>query len=189
MALMKRIVASLVFVLLVGVVTLPPAYGDERSTRLEGLFFVLKEAKTPEEAALAEMAIEKIWQRSDSATISLLEERSVTLEESGELDGALGLSDFVVELDPKKVSAWYRRATILKRSGELDRARDDLDRLLFLEPRHYLGLALMSQILSETGDEEGAFKYAGFALEINPHVHGLPFDAQEVRRRLSGLAL
>jgi TolB-like protein/Tfp pilus assembly protein PilF len=86
----------------------------------------------------------------------------------GELDQALRLYGYAIELDPQSLIAHLSIARVFSTLGDEARAIDNIERCLELGPDYYLGHSVAVVIYQVSGDPERALRHARRSYSINP---------------------
>lgn len=153
---------------------------------LPALMKALKEAASPEDAERLAREIQTQWARSGSATADLLYQRSGQAVEDGDLDTAGALLEKLTQIAPRFADGWHQRATVAAEKQDYDQAILALRQTLALQPDHFIALAKLGGILEEFGDKPHALEAFRKALELNPHLEGLPDHMRELERDVEG---
>ncbi|MGH6718623.1 MAG: tetratricopeptide repeat protein [Alphaproteobacteria bacterium] len=163
-----------------------PAVADQSDTRLDALFDRLHQDIAQDEAAALEREIWTIWYHYDSPPIALLMIQGSQAMSTGDFDDALRAFTRVIELAPDFAEGWNRRATLYYLMGRYDDSIADVHATLKLEPRHFGALSGMGLIYAELEDEETAVVWFEKALAVNPHMAGVRYRVELIKRRLAG---
>lgn len=86
----------------------------------------------------------------------------------GELDQALRIYGYAIELDPQSLIAYFSIARVFSQLGDEARAIYNIERCLELGPDYYLGHSVAVEIYQVSGDVERALRHAQRAYAINP---------------------
>ena len=100
---------------------------------------------------------------------------------AGDLNGALGTFNELVEMAPELSEAWNKRATVQWLRGDFPASLKDICETVKREPRHfgaYSGLGMIRAEMGENGRAVAAFE---LARKYNPHIVGI--DAEIARLR------
>ncbi len=163
-----------------------PTTSASRAKLLSDLFALLATAEGEADAKKVQSAIERVWQRSGSDTVTLILNRAVKAAIDKKDALAETLFDAAVDLAPDFAEAWNRRAFYFYRQNNYGRAIGDLRRTLALEPNHFRALEGVATILRETGDDAGAFKAYERLMEINPLGEGIQKGYDELKLKVQG---
>ncbi len=156
------------------------------AARLDRLFERLREAESAAAAKPIANDIERLLERSGSATADLVYARAKEAMTAKDFDLALDLLDYVVSLRPGWAEPFHRRAIIHFVRKDQDAAFRDVRETLLREPRHFHALAGLGGILAGAGDKKGAFKAFSRALEIYPHFSDLKESVEKMRPEVEG---
>lgn len=163
-----------------------PASPDERAKLLENLYAYLAAADSAERATSVANAVERLWLWSDSDTVAVLMNRSLTAVNERNYDLALKLLDAVVELAPDYAEGWNRRAYVYYMRGDMERALGDLRRVLALEPNHFKALDGLGNIMSGLGEKKAALEAYRRLLAVHPFWPGAKEAVDELKREVDG---
>jgi tetratricopeptide (TPR) repeat protein len=163
-----------------------PKTPAERERILSDLYAHLAAATDEESAKTVAEGIERLWLNSGSDTIDLLMERSMKAVSEKNLDLAIALLNYVVELAPDFTEGWNRRAYVHYMKGEIDLALGDLRRALALDPNHFKALDGFAQILREIGQKKAALKAFKQLLDVHPYWSGAQDAVDELAREVEG---
>jgi tetratricopeptide (TPR) repeat protein len=163
-----------------------PKTPAEREKVLSDLYAHLAAATDEESAKAVADAIERLWLNSGSDTIDLLMERSMKAVSDKNLELALTLLNYVVELAPDFTEGWNRRAYVHYMQSEIDLALGDLRRALALDPNHFKALDGFAQILREIGQKKPALKAFKQLLDVHPYWSGAQEAVDELAREVEG---
>ena len=153
---------------------------------LSELYVHLAKAHDANEAAPIAGTIERLWGYTDSATISLLMNRSATAIADKRYDLAEQLLDAVVELKPDYTEGWSRRAYVHYLQNDLEPAVGDLRRALALDPNHYKALEGLARILRDSGQKKAALGAYRQLLRINPYMPGAEDAVEQLSVEVEG---
>lgn len=158
----------------------------DRKARLDGLFDALRQAPDARLAEAVETRIESFLLQSGSATADLLMTRARAMMDAKDYDLSLELLDAIIEFEPGFTEAYAQRATIhfLRRHYNLSAA--DLRVVLAREPRHFSALAGLGVILQDLGRNSLALDAFRRAVEIHPHLKGIPERIKLLEVRVEG---
>ena len=174
------------FALGLGWVAPSVAAADQNDPRLAPLFDRLLQDIAQDEADALEHEIWSIWFHADSPPIALLMAEGGQAMNVGDFADALEAFTKVTELAPDFAEGWNRRATLYYLMGRYDDSIADVHATLRLEPRHFGALSGMGLIYSELHDEPTALVWFEKALEVNPHMAGIRYRVELIKRRLEG---
>lgn len=163
-----------------------PYAGDVARGDIDALFEALARAEDPEQAAVIEAAIWRVWAHSGSDTVDLLMQRGLEALEARNFAVALDLLSSVVELAPDYPEGWNKRATLFFMIDDYQAAMADATQALALEPRHWpalMGLAIMFEDLGEPERALGAYRAA---LEINPQLEAARAAVERLEIEVEG---
>lgn len=163
-----------------------PALPTEPKARLEALFSRLHEAQTPAEARQTEKEIERMLERSGSATADLTFARASQALAGRDFETALDLLDYTIALGPHFAEGFHRRAQVHLMRKDEEAALRDLRMTLALEPRHFMALATFAGILRSSGDRKGAYKALLRLKELNPHFPEIGEVLEKLRPEVEG---
>jgi tetratricopeptide (TPR) repeat protein len=128
--------------------------------------------------SLANLAMWRIWGRSDDPAIDALFKRGVEQMEAADFDEALATFTDIIRRKPAFAEGWNKRATILFLLGQHEASLHDCREVLKRNALHYGALSGMGQIYLQLGDLDQALLHFQRALKVNPH---LPGAAEAVR--------
>ncbi len=163
-----------------------PPTASARAKLLGDLYALLATAEDEAAAKKVQEAIEKVWQRSGSDTVSVILQRGIKAVAGDNEALAEAMFDAAVELAPDYAEAWNRRAFFYYKQNDFSRALGDLRRTLALDPNHFRALEGVATILRETGDDVGAFKAYERLMEVNPLGEGVQKGFDELRVKVQG---
>ena len=163
-----------------------PVAADQNDGRLEALFALLKTARSPSEAEVAERDIWRIWIDSGREDVDELMADGIRAMSAGHVEDSIEIFARIVELAPAFAEGWNKRATAYYLNDELPESVLDIRRTLALEPRHFGAISGMGLIFLRRGDESSALDAFEAVLEINPHARGALLRAEQLRERLLG---
>jgi predicted O-linked N-acetylglucosamine transferase (SPINDLY family) len=95
-------------------------------------------------------------------------QQAQSLQQQGQLEGALELFGKCVELAPERPEAFYKRANALNALGRLEPALEDYDRAIRLNPAYTYALCNRGSVLERLGRREEALPSFDRALELDP---------------------
>jgi tetratricopeptide (TPR) repeat protein len=167
----------------------PQLRRGERYHNLDFLFGALKAAPDETSAKNVENRIWAMWLASGSDTCNLLMTRVKAAVDAEKYDLAIRLLDAILELKPKYVEAWNRRATVFFLKKDYANAVADLAKVLTLEPRHFGALTGLGAIMQDIGDDKAALVAFRKALEIDPHLQGVPEKVKALALKLEGQSI
>jgi len=166
-----------------------PPVRNESTTRqelLDKLFARLKAVRSGDEAKALEVAIQKVWMSSGSASVDLLMshgEEAMAAKNYGE---ALYYFDEVVSLAPGYAEGWNKRSAVHYLMENYSAALSDLEHVLRLEPRHFKAMAGLAIILEDLGDKKGALDAYRRALQLDPWLAGVPERIKKLEPEVEG---
>ena len=163
-----------------------PLLSEERETRLEQLFAILKDTKNEQLSQKAVQEIEAIWAKSGSDTIDLLDEWAGDAANNKEYGKALDFLDNVVRLKPDYAEGWNKRATVHFLNRDFGLSIADVERTLELEPRHFGALAGLGIMLQDYNEDQRALYFMERALEINPLLKHIKKQTETLREKIRG---
>lgn len=161
------------FILWLAIAGTVPASAAQDDQRLDKLFELLQNAKSPQEARVIEESIWKIWLHADREFLNTLMRQGTKAMSDKDFELAAESFNALVELAPDMAEAWNKRATMYYLQGNYKASIADVQRTLELEPRHFgalTGLGLMYEALGEKGAALKAFKEG---LKYNPQMQGI----------------
>lgn len=132
----------------------------------------LAETKDAETAKAIAEAISKLWVHSGSPTVDLLMGQVSRAIAVNNVDKALALSDFIVEIAPDFTEGWNRRATVLFIRRSYGASMEDIGRVLEMEPRHFGALSGLGLVLRAMGNKKAALGAFRKALKVHPFMKG-----------------
>jgi tetratricopeptide (TPR) repeat protein len=156
------------------------------SDRLDKLFDQLRNAGSSEAAKPVVTEIERVFERSGSATADLIYSRAKEAMVAKDFELALDLFDYATTLRPGWAEPYHRRAIVHFILKDQDAAFRDIRETLAREPRHFFALAGLGGILKGQGDAKGAFRAFSRALELNPHFPDLKESIEKMRTEVEG---
>jgi len=180
-----RVAASLP-VLIFGLLLPISLSADQNDPRLDALFERIAVTDNPEEAAVIQRKIWRIWVRAGQAEIDRRMEKGIEALASNELGRAIELFSEIVEISPNFAEGWNKRATAYYLNGDFTASVRDIERTLALEPRHFGAVSGMGLIFLSQGDELGALQAFTRVLEINPHATGAREQVRRLNESLQG---
>jgi len=164
----------------------PPARPLTRAQRLDRLFEALKKAPNAQAAQVIESRLEATLLQSGSDTADLLMIRARGLIEAKDYDLSLQLLDSIVQLSPGYTEAFAQRATVRFLKKDVFGSLTDLRVVIAREPRHYTALAGLGVILQDVGDDKRALDAMRRAIEVNPHIKGVPEIIKRLELKVEG---
>lgn len=182
-AILNRIVAAFVPLFL----TCAVAWAED-TAKLDDLFTRLKTAPA-QEAGRIETEIWIEWSKSGSPAIDLLLQRGRDALEMGDTTQAIAHFTAVIDHDPAFAEGWNARATAYYQAGEFGPSLADIARVLTLNPRHFGALVGLASMLEESDRPEKALAAYKAALEIHPHLEGVPEAIQRLEAQETGQEL
>ena len=157
-----------------------------RQQVLDMLFAQLKAAKSRGEAKGIEIAIQKVWMTSGSASIGLLMAHGVQAMAAKDYEDALYYFNEVVSLAPDYAEGWNKRSAVHYVMDDYSAALSDLEHVLRLEPRHFRALAGLAVMLEDLGDKKGALDAYRRALKLDPWLEGVPERIKRLEPEVEG---
>jgi protein O-GlcNAc transferase len=94
-------------------------------------------------------------------------DRAQSLQQQGQLEGAISLYGAVIERMPDRAEAYYKRANALNGLGRLEEALADYDRAIHLDPAHARALCNRGSVLERLGRREEALASCDRAIAID----------------------
>lgn len=164
---------------------LPPLPTDP-AKRLDALFERLQDSENTTLAKKAEAEIEKLFERSGSATVDLMFSRAKQAFLAKDTNLALDLLDYITTLQPGFAEAYHRRALIHLTRQDEEAALRDLRAALGLEPRHYLAMTGLAILLRNSGNTKGAYKVLTRVRELNPLIPEIKETLEKLRLDVEG---
>lgn len=158
----------------------------DRAQRLNALFDALKAAPNPQAAQAVESRIEAMMLQSGSDTADLLMVRARSVIEAKDFDLSLQLLDSIVELSPDFTEAYAQRASVHYFKKDIYRSLADLRVVVAREPRHFAALAGLGVILQDIGEDKRALDAFRRAMQINPHIKGIPQIIKRLETKVEG---
>lgn len=150
-----------------------PAHADcppvpDRSSDLATLFDAARAA--PDESAGRALSnrMWEIWTEAPDEAAQALLDRGMASRQVGDLLGALGAFDKLVDYCPHYAEGHNQRAFIHFLNGDMERALQDLDRVLEIMPVHVGALSGRALALIELGRTDEAQDTLRTALALNP---------------------
>lgn len=165
-----------------------PDGGAERARLLDELYARL--ATAPDEATASRIttAIEHVWRRSISDTVSVLMERSQRAISDRRYVTAMDVLDRAVQLAPDSPEVFRFRAAVHYARDDIYAAIGDLRRALALDPNHYKALEMLGSIFKELGRKKAAHAVYRKLYEVHPQMQGLKSTFEELDREVMGQA-
>ena len=158
----------------------------DRAQRLDALFLALKQAPNAQAAQAIEGRIEAMFLQSGSDTADLMVTRARGMIEAKDYDLSLKLLDATIEVAPQFTEAYAQRATVHYLKKDLYRSLADLRVVVAREPRHFTALAGLGVILQDIGDRKRAVDAFRRAIEVNPHLKGIPEMLKRLEVQVDG---
>jgi tetratricopeptide (TPR) repeat protein len=146
---------------------LPPD-PDLRQKMLDELYARLSKAKDAKSAEPIMQSIEHLWRATGSPTIDLLIDRAKVFGEGADPDLSIEILGAAADLTPDIPEIWYQRGRLYAARQDYARAESDFRKALSLDPKHYKAWRELSQVLSATGNKQGADEALEKASKINP---------------------
>jgi tetratricopeptide (TPR) repeat protein len=159
---------------------------QDRAQRLDALFLALKQAPNAQAAQAIEARIEAMFLQSGSDTADLMITRARGMIEAKDYDLSLKLLDATIEVAPQFTEAYAQRATIHYLKKDLFRSLADLRVVIAREPRHFTAYAGLGVILQDIGDRKRAVDAFRRAVELNPHLKGIPEMLKRLESQVDG---
>jgi tetratricopeptide (TPR) repeat protein len=169
-----------------GALLVAPALADQRDPKLDELFNRLHASIDQAEADRLEREIWDIWYHHDSGQVALLMVQGRRAMAIGDFDDAESFFTEVIEKDPQFAEGWNRRATLYYLMGRYQDSIADVSETLALEPRHFGALSGMGLIYTALKDEATALAWFEKALEANPHMVGVRYQVEQLKKKLAG---
>ena len=135
---------------------------------------------------LAETSIWKIWGRSGDPLHDRMFQRGVELMHAGRFVDAIQSFSALIDMAPDFTEAWNKRATAYYLVGEDERSIADCEQVLAREPNHFGALSGYGLLMLRKHDLERALGYFERALTVNPNLHGVPENIENIKRLLAG---
>jgi tetratricopeptide (TPR) repeat protein len=165
---------------------LPAPPRPDRAERLNTLYEALKAAPNEKAADALQARIEAMLAQSGSDTADLLMVRARSTIEAKDYDVSLELLDAIIELSPDFTEAYAQRATVHYLKKDLYRSLADLRVVIAREPRHSTALAGLGVILQDIGEEKRALAAYRRAVELHPHIKGIPQLIKRLESKVDG---
>jgi tetratricopeptide (TPR) repeat protein len=165
---------------------LPQPPRPDRAERLNRLYEALKAAPNEKAANAVQTRIEAMLAQSGSDTADLLIVRARSMIEAKDYDVSLELLDAVIELSPDFTEAYAQRATVHYLKKDLYRSLSDLRVVIAREPRHFTALAGLGVILQDIGEEKRALDAYRRAIQLHPHIKGIPQLIKRLESKVDG---
>lgn len=160
----------------------PEAVATEPAEREADLLRQLREAETPEAAAMIEAELVGLWSQSGSAAVDLLLRRGQDALAAGTPDVAVEHFTATIDHAPDFAEAYAGRAAAYYLTNRVGPALDDLRQALALEPQHIGAMQGFGVILEELGRD-------GDALEIFRRIADMDPQDAEAQAAVDRLAL
>lgn len=151
--------------------TKPPKDFSKKAL-IKPLLDQLADTKDAETAKTIAEVVSKLWAHSGSSTVDLLMGQVTKAIATNQVDKALALSDFIVEIAPDFAEGWNRRATVLFIRRSYDASMEDIGRVLEMEPRHFGALSGLGLVLRAMGNKKAALGAFRKALKVHPFMKG-----------------
>lgn len=164
----------------------PVAPLPDRGERLNNLYEALKAAPSERAAQTVQSRIEAMLLQSGSDTADLLMVRARGTMEAKDYDLSLELLDATIELSPDFTEAYAQRATVHYLKKDLYRALADLRVVVAREPRHFTAFAGLGVILQDIGQDKRALDAYRRAVELHPHIKGIPQLLKRLESKVGG---
>ena len=133
---------------------------------------------------MAEHAMWSVWFRSGSPAANHELCRGSKAMNRRDYDHALKHFDRAIELDPNFAEAYNQRAIVHFLAERYDRAIEDCRRAVERMPCHFGAWAGMGHCHAHEGELAEAVRCYERALEVNPHLDGIPQAIAELKARL-----
>ena len=163
-----------------------PAIAGQDDPRLSAMFDRLQADLEQAEAERLETEIWAIWYQNKDGQVNAWMNQGRVAMSIGDFDEAEAVYTQVIERDPAFAEGWNRRATLYFLMGRYEDSIADVTETLALEPRHFGALSGMGLIYTALEDEKTALGWFEKALEVNPHMAGVRYRAELIRKRLAG---
>ncbi len=173
----------IVMVLMV-LIAVTPAYGDQNNPELDVLFDRLKETLDTVEAAEITKQIWGNWYQSDMPEVVELMRRGEMSMRRARYDAAVKYFSQIIAKAPAFAEGWNRRATAYYMMGEYQRSSEDVAKTLDLEPRHFGALSGQGLIYLQLRQHEQALWYMNKALQQNPHLPALKYRIKAIQNMI-----
>jgi tetratricopeptide (TPR) repeat protein len=167
-------------------VALGPAQAGQDDPRLPAMFDRLLGELEQADAERLESDIWRIWYQHDDGQVNTLMSQGRLAMSIGDFAEAEAFYTQVIELDPRFAEGWNRRATLYYLMGHYEDSIADVTETLALEPHHFGALSGMGLIYIALEDEKTALVWFEKALEVNPHMAGVRYRAELIKKRLAG---
>lgn len=158
----------------------------DRAAELDRLFGELAAAQTAEEAIAVQHGIERLWNRSDSATVDLFMAWALQAVSETNYGAALDFLDQAALLAPDYPEVFNRRATVYFLMHEYAASIADVERTLALEPRHFNALSGLGMILEDLDRTAEAYEAYRRALAVYPTFQGPAERVEALRTEVEG---
>ncbi len=163
-----------------------PVLADQKDPRLLELFDRLHATADQAEADQLEREIWDIWYHHASGPVAFLMVQGRRAMAIGDFVEAEAFFNEVIEKDPAFAEGWNRRATLYYVMGRYQDSIADVSETLALEPRHFGALSGMGLIFSALEDDKTALQWFEKALEVNPHMVGVRYQVEQLKKKLAG---
>jgi tetratricopeptide (TPR) repeat protein len=132
----------------------------------------------------AEQALWHIWARSGDPEVDRLYATGIEQMTAGELEKSIATFTRIIELKPGFAEGWNKRATLYFIVGEFRKSLSDCDEVMKRNPYHFGALAGYAQIYARLGYYQRALDYSRRALAINPNLHQIRSNIDELEQLL-----
>lgn len=163
-----------------------PPKDFSKKALIKPLLDQLAETKDVETAKALAEAVAKLWTHSGSPTVDLLMTQVAKAMAANDVDKALALSDYIVEIAPDFAEGWNRRATVLFMQRSYDASMEDIGKVLELEPRHFGALSGLGLVLQALGDKKAALRAFRKALKVHPFMAGAKSVVKKLEPEVEG---
>ncbi|HBR97089.1 MAG TPA: hypothetical protein DD979_06890 [Gammaproteobacteria bacterium] len=162
-------------------ISLPAVYANQDKD-LSALFGLLQSTSDPREGAAVTRQIWSHWHTTDNVAAAELFDAGVQHMANDELQQAREFFTRSIEQDPTFAEAWNKRAMVHFWLGDVTQSAEDVKQTLRLEPRHFGALAGMGWIYLRQGDAIAARTAFQRALHLNPFLHDIADNLQQLER-------
>jgi tetratricopeptide (TPR) repeat protein len=149
-------------------IALAAAQGDQKDTRLPGLFSSLKTASSSDQANAIEAQIWTIWLQANDPAIDKLMAQGSDAMNSQDYPAAMQSFNEIIEKKPDFAEGWNKRATLYYLMGDYQHSLADIDKVLELEPRHIGALSGLGLVNMQLDRDEAAADAFKRVLDIDP---------------------
>ena len=132
----------------------------------------------------AEQALWRIWARSGDPEVDKLYATGIEQMTAGDLGRSIATFTRIIALKPGFAEGWNKRATLYFLVGELRKSLADCDEVMKRNPYHFGALAGYAQIYARLGYYQRALDYSRRALAINPNLHQIRSNIDELEQLL-----